>query len=61
MESKCVIVELNSSLQGLFEQLDELGAEYVTRPSVFLGNLELMCVVEHEKMHELEDILAPYV
>ena len=61
MGSKCVTIQLNSSLQGLFEQLNDLGVQYYLSLSAFYGYYELMCVVEREKMPILEDILAPYV
>lgn len=61
MTSKCVIIEVNSSLGGLFDALTEMGVSYKAEDSIFEGNIELMCVCERENLSKLEELLAPYV
>lgn len=62
MNRKCYIVEMNSSLDGLFEQLDDYGFNYECDehwPAP--GYIEISVWFHPYEAHDLENILAPYV
>lgn len=62
MKEVCYIVEINSSLDGLFEQLDDYGFDYECDKDWPRANYMEICVwyYPHE-IKDLENIFAPYV
>lgn len=62
MERKCYIVEMNSALEGLFEQLNDYGFDYECDehwPAP--GYIEITVDCYPHEFPDLEDIFAPYV
>lgn len=62
MKWNCYIVEMNSALGGLFEQLDDYGFEYFCDdfPPVS-GFIEVHVQYYPHEINNLENIFAPYV
>ena len=62
MNMKCYVVEMNSALAGLFEQLDDYGFDYEYNehwPAP--GYMEIYVWYFPQEIWDLEDIFAPYV
>lgn len=62
MRSKCYIVEMNSALESLFEQLDDYGFDYECEEHWPAPGYMEICVWGYPyEIRELEIIFAPYV
>lgn len=62
MKRKCYVVEMNSALDGLFEQLDDYGFDYECEehwPAP--GYMEIYVLYYPHEIQNLENIFAPYV
>ena len=62
MRRNCYVVEMNSALEGLFEQLDDYGFDYECEehwPAP--GYMEIYVWYYPHEIRDLEDIFAPYV
>lgn len=60
MRENYYFVENNSSLDGLFELLNEYGFDYECDPAPD-GYIEIHVWYYPDEIRELEDIFAPYV
>ncbi len=63
MQENYYFVELNSSLDGLFEQLDDYGFDYDFESiyPVPEGYIEIHVYYYPHEIRDLENIFAPYV
>lgn len=62
MKTNCYIVEMNSALEGLFEQLDDYGFDYFWDDfSPAPGFIEIYVDYYPHEIRDLENIFAPYV
>jgi len=62
MKRNCYVVEMNSALEGLFEDLNDCGFVYVCRehwPAP--GYMEIYVWYYPYEIRDLENIFAPYV
>ena len=60
MKRMCYIVEMNSALDGLFEQLDDYGFDYECEGLV-PDYVEIWVDCYPSEIRDLENIFAPYV
>ena len=62
MKKNCYVVEMNSALEGLFEQLDDYGFDYFWDDfSPAPGFIEIYVDYYPHEIRDLENIFAPYV
>lgn len=62
MRRNCYVVEMNSALGGLLEQLDDYGFDYEWEENLPVpGYIEIYVWYYPEEIWDLEDIFAPYV
>ena len=62
MKKACYIVEMNSALEGLFEQLDGYGFDYECEEYWLASNcIEVSVYYYPHEIRDLQKIFAPYV
>ena len=63
MRRNCYVVEMNSALAGLFEQLDDHGFDYECEEhrSHGISYIEICVLYYPHEIQDLENIFAPYV
>lgn len=62
MKKNCYIVEVNSALVGLFEQLDDYGFDYECDESCLIpGYIEICVSYYSHEVTIVKNIFAPYV
>lgn len=62
MMRRCYAVEMNSALEGLFEQLDDYGFDYeCIEHWPAPGYIEIYIWCYSHEIQDLENIFAPYV
>ena len=62
MKTNCYYVEMNSAIDGLFEQLDDYGFDYFWDDfSPIPGFIEIYVDYYPQEIRVLEQIFAPYV
>ena len=62
MKRNCYVVEMNSALEELFEQLNDDGFDYECEEHWSApGYMEIYVWYYPDEIRDLEDIFAPYV